>query len=189
MEAYNVLENLSHISYITDEDIDTFLLMTNDTTHENMILQEPDYVPSFKVDNTEYEKDVPERILNGRVLKLGSIRQMEHYHINMAAMLKLGEWFDYLREEGVYDNTRIILVSDHGYDLYSLDELVADEDTCFSFYFPLLMVKDFGSKEFVVSDEFMTNADVPSIALDGVIEQPMNPFTGKLINSDEKNSA
>lgn len=40
----------------------------------------------------------------------------------MAAMLRLGEWFDYLREEGVYDNTRIILVSDHGYRLEQIEE-------------------------------------------------------------------
>ena len=38
--------------------------------------------------------------------------QVTHYQVNMAAFLKLGEWFDYLRENGVYDNTRIIIVSD-----------------------------------------------------------------------------
>ena len=48
------------------------------------------------------------------------------------------------------------------------------------------MVKDFNSSGFHVSDEFMTNADVPMLALDAVIENPQNPFTGKLINNDEK---
>ena len=48
------------------------------------------------------------------------------------------------------------------------------------------MVKDFNSDSFMVSDEFMTNADVPTIATEGLIEQPRNPFTGKLINNDEK---
>ena len=32
----------------------------------------------------------------------------------------------------------------------------------------------------------MTNADVPTIATEGVISNPVNPFTGKPINSDEK---
>lgn len=48
------------------------------------------------------------------------------------------------------------------------------------------MVKDFGEKDFSTSDEFMTNADVPTIATNGIIEQPVNPFTGNAINSEEK---
>ena len=48
------------------------------------------------------------------------------------------------------------------------------------------MVKDFGATEFTTSDEFMTNADVPTLAMEGLIKDPMNPFTGKPINSAEK---
>ena len=47
-------------------------------------------------------------------------------------------------------------------------------------YYPLLLVKDFGSKEFVVSNEFMTNADVLTIATKNVINNPINPFTGNV---------
>ena len=32
----------------------------------------------------------------------------------------------------------------------------------------------------------MTNADVPAIAMGQVIENPVNPFTGKKITNDEK---
>ena len=45
-------------------------------------------------------------------------------------------------------------------------------------YNPLLLVKDFGSKGFHVDDRFMTNADTPVLALDGLIDTPVNPFTG-----------
>ena len=51
---------------------------------------------------------------------------------------------------------------------------------------PLLMVKDFDAHGFTTSDEFMTNADVPTIATEGVIEDPRNPFTGVEVTSDEK---
>lgn len=34
----------------------------------------------------------------------------------------------------------------------------------------------------------MTNADVPSLAVEGIIENPVNPFTGKPIDSDEKSA-
>ena len=48
------------------------------------------------------------------------------------------------------------------------------------------MVKDFGSTGFTTNDEFMTNADVPTLATSGVIESPVNPFTGNPINNHEK---
>ena len=130
-----------------------------------------------------------------------SENQMIHYHANMAAMLRLAEWFDYLRENDVYDNTKIILVSDHGHNLYHYDDhTIAAPDTWTEsspkdqindlrnteMYFPLLMVKEIGADGFTTSDEFMTNADVPTIAFDGLIENPVNPFTGNPINSDEK---
>ena len=117
--------------------------------------------------------------------------QMMHYHANMATFLRLGEWFDYLREQGVWDNTRIILVSDHGKELYQFWSLYPPEGEKdykldLEVYCPLLMVKDFGSTEFTTSTEFMTNADVPTLATAGLIENPTNPFTGNPINSDEK---
>ena len=54
-------------------------------------------------------------------------RQVTHYQSNMAAMLQLGRWFDYLRENGVYDNTRIIVMSDHGGTMGQFPELLADD--------------------------------------------------------------
>jgi hypothetical protein len=55
------------------------------------------------------------------------------------------------------------------------------------FYNPLLLVKDFGETEYTVSDEFMTNADVPTLAVEGLIENAVNPYTGNPISSDAKN--
>ena len=52
---------------------------------------------------------------------------------------------------------------------------------------PLLLVKDFGSTELTVDDTFMTTADTPTLAFSGLIENPVNPFTGNPIHSDYKN--
>ena len=104
-------------------------------------------------------------------------------------MLRLGEWFDYLREQGVYDNTKIILVSDHGYPHNQVEELIWDygEGTIdLGGYFPLLMVKDFDAEGFTTSHTFMTNADVPTLAAKDLIEDPVNPFTNKPITDAEK---
>lgn len=191
MNPYNVLVNLSNMTKIDEGSTNTFLVMANNTTHEPMILQEPDYIPSQKVDNTKYYNGNMERFeLDGVTLKMDNVLQISHYQTNMSVMIQLGEWFDYLRENDVYDNTRIILVSDHGRHLYQIDELIYDEPMGgledLEFYYPLLMVKDFESDEFVISDEFMTQADVPTLAVEGILDNPKNPFTGKEISNAEK---
>lgn len=193
-ECYQVLTHMEDMTHITEDSQNTFLFMTNDATHEPTLLQEPDYVPSAEIDNTEYDASHADRFtVDGKTLTVNNDWQMSHYHINMAAFLQLGKWFDYLRENDVYDNTKIILVSDHGEFLNSQEELYfGNEEQDYYFlndgeaYFPLLMVKDFGTTEFITSDEFMTNADVPTLAMEGLIKDPMNPFTGKPINSAEK---
>jgi len=64
----------------------------------------------------------------------------------------------------------------------SNDQLVEDLEA----YMPLLMVKDFNSTGFSTSSEFMTNADVPTLATSNVIANATNPFTGKLITNTAK---
>lgn len=187
MDAYNVLDNLSEMTKVENTRADKFLLMTNDTTHEPMLLQTPDYIPQEQVDNTEYDAANQERFtVDGVTLDMGTDWQMTHYHANMAVMLKLGEWLDYLRENDVYDNTRIILTSDHGQNLAHANEFLLEDGQDKSLFNPILMVKDFGGEEFTVSKEFMTNADVPIMAMDRIINNPVNPFTGKKIDSSEK---
>ena len=114
-------------------------------------------------------------------------KQKSHYHVNMAAMILLGKWFDFLREEGVYDNTRIILVADHGVSL-GYTEMWSEQmpqDT--NAFYPLLMVKDFNSRDdFSFSNDFMTNADTPTLAFDGLIENPVDPATGVAVTDQDK---
>lgn len=191
MQPYNVLCNLPNMTRVAKEDKNTFLFLCNDTTHEPILLKEPEYTPSFSVDNTEYDKENADRfVVDGKELIVENANQMAHYQTNMATFKKLGEWFDHLRKADVYDNTRIILVADHGRHLFQNEELImGGPDNPYrdvEYYYPLLMVKDFGSDEFTTSEEFMTNADVPTLAMEGIIENPVNPFTGKPINNDEK---
>ena len=56
-------------------------------------------------------------------------------------------------------------------------------------YLPLLMVKDFNASGYSVCDDFMTNADTPVIATSGIIKGPVNPYTGKPIDSSLKTGA
>ncbi len=191
MNNYMVLKNLPSITRIESSG-NTFFAMDNELPHRPVLLQEPDYVPAAYVDDTDYEAaHNPRTAADGSTLYLSNEMQVTHYHANMAAFLALGEWFDYLRENDLYDNTRIIIVSDHGWYLQFFRDLLHDVDDdkdvedmmmlqC------MLMVKDFNSKGFTVDERFMTNADTPTIAFSGLIENPVNPFTGKPITDEMK---
>ncbi len=194
LQAYSVLSNMPMVTEVTENKNELFI-MSNNTTHDIQLLKEPEYVPAENVDNTLYDEQNKERFnINGRELKMNNFVNYSHYQSNVAALIQLGKWFDYLKQLGVYDNTRIIVVADHGYgvDMNLLDELIIDKEIPPGIgdaetYFPLLLVKDFNSSgEIKTSDEFMTNADVPTLAFSNLIKNPTNPFTGKAINNSEK---
>ena len=192
MDSYSTMANMSTMSVVTEDNVNTFMFISNDMTHDTNLLQAPDYTPSYYVDNTAYDAANTGRFTleNGQTLPIISSSQMSHYHSNMAALIQIGNWLDYLKANGVYDNTKIIIVSDHGCAFYQMDALNFS-DPSFSGanaqgFFPMLLVKDFNSTGFTTSDEFMTNADVPIIAMNGIIENPVNPFTGKPITDSEK---
>jgi hypothetical protein len=169
LNGYAVIEYLSSLTEITDNNINTALIMTNNTTHEGSFLQAPEYVPVITVTNYG----------NSRFAK-------EHaYHINAAVIRRLAEWISLLKKENVYDNTRIILVSDHGPEL-SLSTKIGLPFNVDQFD-PLLMVKDFyASGELKTDMTFMSNADVPYLSFIDVIENPVNPFTGNHISIERK---
>ena len=157
-------------------------------------------MPEYNVDNTEFDKDNHLRYDDaGNSIDIYNEENIIHYHVNMCTLLLLGEWFDYLRSEGVYDNTRIIIVSDHAWNLGLIDDLKLKYDVekgrnAFDEYFDCMefnacfMVKDFGAKGFTTDNTFMTNADVPTLAFKDIVKDPVNPFTGKEITDDYKHN-
>ena len=178
-----VLAALPEMTEIREEDGNTLLLMVNDITHVPQLLQTPDYVSQYHVNNTEYDREHEDRFSAGPVpFRVTTEDQMTHYHVNMAALIQVGKWLDGLRESGVYDNTRIILVSDHGRSLGLLPDAVLDGEVDLLGLNAFLMVKDFDSSGPLRTDRtFMTNADVPALASEGLLDHPRNPFTGKEI--------
>ena len=201
MRAYGVLDSLPDITIVSDEAQGGFLMMSNDTTHEPMILQEPEYIPAPTVDNTAFDAEHQGRSdAQGNYIDFSNdaagdkLARGVHYQINMAAFKELGAWFDHLRENGVWDNTRIIIVSDHAAALWLRPEQVIETNISRNekqswdplMFNCMLMVKDFDSQEFTVDTTFMTNADTPTLAMEGLIESPTNPFTGNPISSDAK---
>ena len=192
MENYNVLDNLDSITNIVEGDLDTFMYIDNELPHAPMLLQEPEYEPAQFVDNTQYDIEHADRFsepVYGYYLNMNDYVAMKHYQTSVAAYMKLGEYFDYLRSMGVWDNTRIIIVADHSICamdayMFGLETRVLDTPpgaSTIDAFNPVLMVKDFGSTGFNTCEDLMTNADVPYLAVNGLIDNPVNPFTGNPI--------
>ena len=169
LNGYAILDYLPRLMEITDNNANTALIMTNNTTHEGTFLQAPEYVPVTTVTNYG----------NTRFAK-------EHaYHINAAAIKRLAVWINFLKKENIYDNTRIIFVSDHGTPI----NLITRAGMPFNLdhFNPLLLVKDFNSSGEIKTDmAFMTNADVPYLSLVNIIGNAVNPFTGNEISMERK---
>jgi hypothetical protein len=175
IQNYSMLDILPEITSFSDTEYNTLTMMVNDLTHEPAFLQAPDYtIPSVSSTN------------KGN----GPFALDNHYHINTAALLLLGKWFAYLKENGVYDNTRIIIVSDHGRNVYSAYDgnILLPTGECLQYYSALLLFKDFGAKGNIsVDNQFMVNADTPILAAKEIISNPVNPFTEKTLEAKKEN--
>ncbi len=179
---YSALDYLPEITSY-DSNSDELIILVNELSHIPYILHPPDFVPGEKP-RADYE--------NNYKLTFNDDVSLERFCVNIATLKKLTEWFDELKKEGVYDNTKIIIVSDHGHqvDTAAFRNMTTDTELnkIFPWYNPLLLVKDFGSKnELSISDKFMTNADVPSIAASH-LDNPINPFTENPLNKFSKDN-
>ena len=178
IDNYAVLDYLLPLTTIADTDGGTYTCIINELTHESYYLQAPDFTPVRKVTNR------------------GSSRFKDDgaYHTEMAALRLLGKWFTYLKENGIYDNTRIVIVSDHGChnteDDFEFNPELDQQITSRVYYgrghyHSLLMVKDFNATGTLrYDDQFMTSADPVSFLLKDIFEKPVNPYTGKEIPLD-----
>jgi len=181
-DRYSELYALPQITEAENDDKNYFLMMNNETPHEPVAMSPPSYEP----DGSQVDLTYSDKNYNGLTMKLDN-NTWKSYSTNAATYKIIGKWLDYLKEEGVYDNTRIIFVADHGYKHGQFSELTKEDGLDVESFWPLLMVKDFDAHEpFMIGSEFMTNADVPSLAMQGIIDDPVNPFTGNPINNSMK---
>ncbi len=190
LNHYSTMQMLPTITTVDEESAGNLILFDTEETHEPTLLKLPDYTLESTTDE-EVAEDYGRFTLDGVTIRMDSETRLSHYHVNMAAFLMLGDWFDRLRELGVYDNTRIIIVSDHGRGLGQLDSLLVEglidgETYDAEWVNPVFLVKDFDAHGFTTSDEFMTNADTPSLALAGIVDDPVNPDTGNPVSMDAK---
>ena len=178
VDNYSEMDLLPELTDFTAEN-STYTAIDNEATHEPILLQAPDYVPVNDI--TDY----------------GSTKWAHEaqYHAQAGIFRCYARFFDYLRENGVYDNTRIIIVSDHGTALQTdmFDNSTGTPPFLKEGVVATLLVKDFGSHGFDEergllneSMEFMTNADTPALATEGLIADAANPFTKAPLKVSDK---
>ncbi len=169
--AYN-FANLYFLRNLTDftEENNTYTFIGNESTHNPIALDSSLLKPANENDtfNSIYPYD--------------DATSYKHYSVFTASLVQIGKWLDYLKENDCYDNTRIIIVSDHGSG--SNNPLVSSKEAG---YMPLLLVKDFNSNDELKYDyTFMTNADTILLSidnLDGVSR--INPYTGNALKEEK----
>jgi membrane protein insertase Oxa1/YidC/SpoIIIJ len=173
INSYAVLDFLPELTTF-DSTEQTALLFSNETTHDSTWLNAETLKPT----------ETKSAIGNGKYASNAT------YHSNISFYMKTGEWFDLLRKNGVYDNSRIIITADHGHPVKNLvsDEPFPIKNESKEEYNPVFLFKDFNSHGTLsVNSDFMTNADVPFFTLNGLLENPVNPFTGNPITTQPKN--
>lgn len=171
LDGYAVLDYLPRLTDFNSKTENVYLNIVNNTTHDNLLLEAPEYKPESQITN------------------YGKYGKNAAYHSFAGAMRRVGDFFEFLQKNGVYDNTRIVIVADHGADSFEQDfkwnEKFAKVGP--GHFHPLLMFKDFDSSgKLKVDESFMTNADAPVLITNGIVENPKNPFTGKEIDSSDK---
>ncbi|HYQ56415.1 MAG TPA: membrane protein insertase YidC [Draconibacterium sp.] len=112
---------------------------------------------------------------DGQLLTDTTVFENNRWTIN-----ELAKWIDWIKENNVYDNTKIIIASDHGPHWWhdKEEELkmnippfttsnTAIELEDIMSLFPLLLVKDFNKTgKLEIDNRLMSNADIPAIVFD-----------------------
>jgi hypothetical protein len=174
------LSTFSTLYYLQDLcDIDkgsnTLNIIMNETTHEDGA-----FTSSLRpIPGAIYYNEDEKKLFDGT-------DALSYIYAYTASMEAIVVWLEYLKKNNIYDNTRIIIVSDHGRMIKNTQ--FQDEDM--ARFNPLLLVKDrYMHGNLIVSSDFMTNAD-PLIIAASDLADPVNPYLGNsLKNFDYKNNS
>ncbi len=99
---YSVLNRLSTITEC-DEGESSFITFTNELTHIPWNIDGNTLIPIDKDPYPETQQSIA--MVDGVI--------PEHFYAELASLDRLSVYFDWMKESGVYDNTMIIVVSDH----------------------------------------------------------------------------
>ncbi len=170
----HIIDDLSVLYYLPEltdftSDKPTYTFIDNETPHNVELLNPPYYDQVVKhSDSVGYETML--------------------YHVNAASYITVAAWLDYLREQNCYDNTRIIIVSDHSLGMGIKEFEKFNEGDPAEGLNCILLYKDFNSNNpYHVDETLMTNADTIFLAKKDLPVSDINPFTGNQLVPEKNN--
>lgn len=136
------LRSLPELSYVDQKDDSSqFIHLWTQDLHTPHVLDKGCTPPNFGTHNP----------MGAKERKLAS----------MCYLQAITEWIEWMKQEGVYDNTKIILVADHG--------AAGASGWHTGRVNPLMMVKEFHAKDlFKISSSLLYNADARSMICSGL---------------------
>lgn len=170
------LDNYSALKFLPE--------ITNGNSPKNSFVFINNFLPHFKTD-LEYP-DYPYKSKHKNIDK----PFYGEYYSNSVSLILVAKYLQYLKDNNLYDNSRIIIVADHGHYTVTNPKFSDFQNKYVMPFNPLLMLKDYNAKGGLKTDnQFMTNADVPYIATKDIINNPTNPFTKNPIETSLKNKS
>ena len=172
MNAYSAIENVTNeIEFVENQDC--INIIVNNVTHE------PPRKETVQMIGKDFLIPLAKKYCFNESTE-------NHFYANYLAHESCARFFRFLKDNGCWDNSRIIIAGDHGSGGIRVKGMnFIDAFAGFDFYpeslIPLIMMKDFDSNGKLNKDyTFMTLADIPALATkDLPVELQKNPFTEK----------
>ena len=167
---HSILSSIKNFISI-NENGNYYNIARNAVTHEPYFFND-DYLPNNKLKSVKNED----------IINYKDEYSVRFYYANISAINAIIDLINFLKENNVYDNTKIIVVSDHGEAVNTK----AFQTTFHSYYNALLMYKDFNSRGNIeIHTNFMTIADTAYLATKH-IPGIKDVFNNKVITNDYK---
>ncbi len=148
-----------HISEIKDDINGSFNFITSNITHD---------VPVNRNMNNTFQGVIPKYSLSDKE-RFKDKGTTSHYYLAKEAIYQVSLWIKWFKKNNIYNNTKIIIVSDHGatsrYNpMFKIQK--NNEGIYYGGYHPILMVKDFNKiNNIEINNSFMTHGDTAWMAL------------------------
>ncbi|MDR1995200.1 sulfatase-like hydrolase/transferase [Azonexus sp.] len=173
LDNYFSLDSLADLSD-TSATRNTFTFLANELTRATLFVK-PDCLP-------EASQSTEDPAIKALVTHYGAAETAAIYQTTGCAVQALGRYMEWMKEKGIYDNTMIVIVSDHGWT--SKNPLLKNvkDQTRFSMFQSFLMVKPFATanRPLRESKEFISSANVPGMLCD-LLGGCLDQATGKTI--------
>ena len=192
LKYYYAFDNLISKLHCLDDNSNNFLMFDNELTHNHNKNTLP--YDTFTLDIIEDVNKTLEYPVTRNLDGEDFVGDYSHLSTEIAAYLQIGKLIEHLKTNNVYDNTRIIITSDHGavynrsFDNNYYFEYESGQHIAVDGYNPVMLYKDFGAHgSLKISNEFMTNADTPLLSMNNLINDPINPYLNKKITNRDRN--